>query len=178
MSDNTDRKSLGNTIARYGKVSTTMAGLVARLAGERFLGIKIEREEHAQQLLMALGRLKGPLMKVGQILATIPEALPSEYARAFQELQSNAPPMGWPFVRRRMKTELGPDWQDKFKSFEKEAAAAASLGQVHKAFTHDGRLIACKLQYPDMASAIRTDLNQLKIIFSIYERYDLSLIHI
>ena len=126
MADNTDRKSIGNTIARYGKVSTTMAGLAARLAGERFLGIKIEREEHAQQLLQALGRLKGPLMKVGQILATIPEALPSEYARAFQELQSNAPPMGWPFVRRRMKTELGPDWQEKFKHFDKEAAAAAS----------------------------------------------------
>lgn len=159
-------------IARYGKVSGTMAGLAAKIAGERFFGLKIEREEHAAQLLAALGNLKGPLMKVGQILSTIPEALPAEYAQAFQQLQSNAPPMGWPFVRRRMKSELGPDWQSKFKSFEQDAAAAASLGQVHKAVTPEGRAVACKLQYPDMASAINADLNQLKIIFSVYEQYD------
>jgi predicted unusual protein kinase regulating ubiquinone biosynthesis (AarF/ABC1/UbiB family) len=98
-------------------------------------------------------------MKVGQILATIPDALPPEYAKAFQELQSNAPPMGWPFVRRRMKAELGPDWQSHFQDFPQNASAAASLGQVHKAVTKDGETVACKLQYPDMASAIDADLN-------------------
>ncbi len=164
--------TLGGRMKRYGKVSGTMANLAVKLAGERYLGLKIEREEHAAQLLNALGNLKGPLMKVGQILATIPEAIPSEYATAFQQLQSNAPPMGWPFVKRRMKSELGPDWQSKFKSFEKEAAAAASLGQVHKALANDGQLLACKLQYPDMASAVDTDLKQLRILFSLYERYD------
>lgn len=162
----------GGRIARYAKVSGAMAGLATRIAGERYLGLKIEREKHAADLLAALGGLKGPLMKVGQILATIPEALPPEYARALQQLQSNAPPMGWPFVRRRMKTELGPDWESRFKSFEKESSAAASLGQVHKAVTHGGQLIACKLQYPDMQSAIEADLNQLKLIFSLYEKYD------
>ncbi len=170
--DDLEKNSLGGKIARYGRVSGTMAGLAARLAGERYFGIKIEREEHARKLVESLGNLKGPLMKVGQILATIPEALPPEYARTFQQLQSNAPPMGWPFVRRRMKAELGADWEKKFKKFEKEAAAAASLGQVHKAIDHKDRLLACKLQYPDMQSAINADLNQLKIIFSIYERYD------
>ena len=167
-----DRSTIGGRLARYGRVGGTMAGLAARLVGDRYLGLRIEREDHAQQLMQALGNLKGPLMKVGQILATIPEAIPAEYAKEFQQLQSNAPPMGWPFVRRRMKTELGSDWEGKFKSFDKESAAAASLGQVHKAVTHDGRHIACKLQYPDMQSAIQADLNQLKIIFSIYERYD------
>ncbi len=157
---------------RYGRVGGTMAGLAAKIAGERYFGIKIERGEHARQLTEALGNLKGPLMKVGQILATIPEALPAEYANDFQQLQSNAPPMGWPFVKRRMKSELGADWESKFKVFEKTAAAAASLGQVHRAVTPDGRDVACKLQYPDMQSAISADLNQLKIIFSIYERYD------
>ena len=164
--------TVGTRITRYGKVSGTMAGLAAKLAGEKFLGLKIEREDHAKALTMALGNLKGPLMKVGQILATIPEALPPEYANAFQQLQSDAPPMGWPFVRRRMKTELGPNWEKQFQSFEKTAAAAASLGQVHKALANNSRLLACKLQYPDMQSAIDTDLNQLKIIFGIYERYD------
>lgn len=166
-----DSKSSGR-IARYARVSTTVAGLAAKVAGERYLGLKIEREDHAQALMTALGNLKGPLMKIGQILATIPEALPPEYARAFQELQANAPPMGWPFVRRRMKTELGAAWEKHFSSFPREAAAAASLGQVHRATLPDGRVVACKLQYPDMRAAIDADLNQLKLIFALYERYD------
>lgn len=165
-------KQLGGQLKRYGRVSTTVAGLAARMAGEKFLGIKIERGKHSQDLMLALGSLKGPLMKVGQILSTIPEALPPEYAEAMQQLQSNAPPMGWPFVRRRMRSELGDNWESLFRKFEHEAAAAASLGQVHKAVTLDGLDIACKLQYPDMQSAITADLNQLKIIFSLYESYD------
>ncbi len=174
MSENAAFKenTVGKRMARYGRVSGTMAGLATKLAGEKFLGLKIEREEHAKALTLALGNLKGPLMKVGQILATIPEALPTEYAEELRQLQSDAPPMGWPFVRRRMKTELGPDWENRFESFEKEATAAASLGQVHKALANNSQLLACKLQYPDMQSAIDADLNQLKIIFSIYERYD------
>lgn len=171
---NDDQPGLTRKIARYGKVSATMAGLATRVAGERYLGVKIERGEHAADLLKALGNLKGPLMKVGQILATIPQALPPEYAQAFQNLQNNAPPMGWPFVRRRMRAELGADWEARFKDFGQDAAAAASLGQVHRATLHDGRAVACKLQYPDMKAAIETDLQQLKIVFSIFERYDQS----
>lgn len=172
LESNNALSKAGGRIARYSKVSGTMAALAAKLAGERYLGFKIEREEHALQLMQALGNLKGPLMKVGQILATIPEALPPEYARAMQELQSNAPPMGWNFVRRRMKTELSAGWQDLFQNFERDSAAAASLGQVHKATSLDGDHLACKLQYPDMQSAIESDLKQLKMIFGIYERYD------
>lgn len=170
-----DKNSLATRVGRYTKVSGTMAGLATKLAGEKFLGLKIEREDHAIQLMQALGNLKGPLMKVGQILATIPEALPPEYAKAFQQLQNNAPSMGWAFVRRRMRSELGVDWQTKFADFGHEAAAAASLGQVHRATTHDGQQLACKLQYPDMQSAIQSDLKQLKMIFSLYERYDPSI---
>ncbi len=165
----------GSRLIRYGRVSGTMAGLATKIAGERFWGLKIEREDHARELMLALGNLKGPLMKVAQILATIPEALPPEYAEALRQLQSEAPSMGWPFVRRRMKGELGPDWEQKFQSFEKEASAAASLGQVHKAKAHDGRDLACKLQYPDMHSAIKADLDQLKMIFSLYQYYDDSI---
>ncbi|MBU6235942.1 MAG: AarF/ABC1/UbiB kinase family protein [Alphaproteobacteria bacterium] len=172
MSKMDDSSKLGSRIGRYTKVSTAMAGLATKLAGEKFFGLSINRDDHAKELLLALGQLKGPIMKVGQILATIPEALPPEYASALRELQSNAPPMGWPFVRRRMRSELGADWERKFKSFGQEAAAAASLGQVHKSVLHDGRTVACKLQYPDMASAIEADLNQLKLIFSLYEKVD------
>jgi predicted unusual protein kinase regulating ubiquinone biosynthesis (AarF/ABC1/UbiB family) len=111
-------------------------------------------------------------MKAAQILATIPDALPREYAEALRQLQSNAPPMGWHFVKRRMRSELGPGWQGRFERFEHEAAAAASLGQVHRAIAKDGRELACKLQYPDMLSAVEADLQQLKLAFAVYRRYD------
>ena len=172
---NENKEKTSKTIKRYGQLSGSVASLATKLAGEKYLGIKIDREKHASQLLQSIGNLKGPLMKVGQILATIPQALPPEYAKAMQELQSNAPPMSWAFVKRRMKAELGKDWQDKFKSFNKEATAAASLGQVHKAITHDNQEIACKLQYPDMLSAVKADLKQLKLVFNLYEKYDNSI---
>jgi predicted unusual protein kinase regulating ubiquinone biosynthesis (AarF/ABC1/UbiB family) len=167
-----ERNTRGSRVARYAKVSTTMAGLAAKVAGEKYFGVQIDRDDHAKALMESLGNLKGPLMKIGQILATIPEALPPEYAKAFQELQSNAPPMGWPFVKRRMKTELGADWETKFATFERDSSAAASLGQVHRATLLDGRTVACKLQYPDMQSAIEADLKQLKVIFGLFERVD------
>ena len=87
-------------------------------------------------------------------------------------LQADAPSMGWLFVKRRMRAELGADWQSHFTEFEKEAVSAASLGQVHKATTTDGKACAVKLQYPDMSSAIDADLKQLKLAFSVYERFD------
>jgi len=167
-----DDDNLTGRMRRYARVSTTMGGLAARLAGQRYLGIEIDRSNHAVDLTRALGGIKGPLMKVAQLLATIPNALPQEYARELATLQSNAPPMGWPFVKRRMASELGENWERRFKSFEHEAARAASLGQVHRAVAKDGRALACKLQYPEMGSAVEADLTQLKVILSLYERYD------
>ena len=170
-----DRNSLTGRVRRYAQVSTAVGGLAARLAGERYLGMGLDRERHASELTQALGGLKGPLMKAAQILSTIPDALPKEYAQELSQLQADAPAMGWPFVKRRMAGELGPHWQAKFGSFEKEAARAASLGQVHRASDHDGRRLACKLQYPDMSSAVEADLKQLKLIMSLYGRYDSSI---
>jgi predicted unusual protein kinase regulating ubiquinone biosynthesis (AarF/ABC1/UbiB family) len=167
-----DEDTFTGRIRRYAQVGTAVGGLAARIAGERYLGIGIDRERHAADLKAALGGIKGPLMMIAQLLATIPEALPEEYVRELIHLQSNAPPMGWPFVRRRMAGELGPDWQSRFKSFEREAAYAASLGQVHCAVAHDGTRLACKLQYPDMASAVEADLRQLRLAMGLYERYD------
>ena len=109
-------------------------------------------------------------MKVAQLMATIPEALPPEYAQELAQLQSQAPPMGPAFVRRRMVAELGPDWAARFKSFEPQPAASASLGQVHRAVGHDGTALAAKLQYPDMQSAVEADLNQLKVVFALHAR--------
>jgi predicted unusual protein kinase regulating ubiquinone biosynthesis (AarF/ABC1/UbiB family) len=164
--------SLGGRLGRYARVGASVGGLAARLAGERYLGLSLDRDKHASDLRAALGGLKGPLMKAAQLLSTIPDALPPEYARELGQLQANAPAMGWAFVRRRMATELGPDWQAKFQRFDKEASFAASLGQVHRAVLPDGRDAAVKLQYPDMASALEADLDQLKMVFAIGQRFD------
>jgi predicted unusual protein kinase regulating ubiquinone biosynthesis (AarF/ABC1/UbiB family) len=168
----TDENSFAGRARRYAQVSTAVGGLAARLAGERYLGLKVDRGRHAADLKAALGGIKGPLMKVAQLLATIPDALPKEYVGELIQLQADAPAMGWPFVRRRMAGELGADWQSRFRNFEKTAARAASLGQVHRATALDGVALACKLQYPDMASAVEADLRQLKLAMGIYERYD------
>src|SRR5205085_10799986 len=107
-----------------------------------------------------------------QLMATIPDLLPPEYVEELQKLQSEAPPMGWPFVKRRMSAELGPEWQQKFAAFEHKPAAAASLGQVHKARSLDGAELACKLQYADMQSTVEADLRQLGLLFAIRRRFD------
>lgn len=156
--------------ARYVRVGTNVGGLAARVAGGRLLGLERDDTRMASELARALGGLKGPLMKVAQLLSTIPEALPAEYARELSQLQSAAPAMGPGFVRRRMAAELGRDWQECFSDFDIAASASASLGQVHKAVSLDGRELAVKLQYPDMASAVEADLTQLKTIFAIHAR--------
>ncbi len=164
--------NLFGEIRRFARTSGAVGGIAARVAGSRVFGIKTDRGAHAEDLRAILGGLKGPLMKVAQFLSTVPDALPAEYAAELSQLQANAPPMGWSFVRRRMSSELGPDWQSKFTSFSQEAAAAASLGQVHRARLPDGTDVACKLQYPDMPSIVEADLRQLKLAMAVYHRMD------
>jgi predicted unusual protein kinase regulating ubiquinone biosynthesis (AarF/ABC1/UbiB family) len=156
--------------ARYVKVGSNVGAVAARVASQRLFGLEGDDRKNAAALAAALGGLKGPIMKVAQLLATIPDALPSEYAQELSQLQSQAPPMGPAFVRRRMTAELGPAWADRFRSFALAPAASASLGQVHRAVAHDGRDLAVKLQYPDMQSAVEADLNQLKIVFALHAR--------
>ena len=158
--------------ARYARVGVNVGGVAARVALGRMLGGEGRGADNAASLARALGGLKGPMMKVAQLISTIPEALPPHYVEELQKLQAQAPPMGAAFVRRRMQAELGADWQSKFASFDLKPAAAASLGQVHRAAAHDGAALACKLQYPDMASAVEADLSQLDILFSLHRRTD------
>lgn len=172
MSDDEEANRLSARAARYLRVGTNVGAVAARVAGSRLLGYDLDREKNAAELAKALGGLKGPIMKAAQLLSTIPEALPPEYARELAQLQSAAPPMGPAFVRRRMQAELGPDWQARFKSFEPASTASASLGQVHRAVAHDGRSLAVKLQYPDMQSAVEADVTQLKVVFAIHARMD------
>jgi predicted unusual protein kinase regulating ubiquinone biosynthesis (AarF/ABC1/UbiB family) len=169
--------NLFGEIRRFARTSGAVGGIAARMAGARVFGIKTDKAAHAEDLKTILGGLKGPLMKVAQFLSTVPDALPAEYAAEFAQLQANAPAMGWNFVRRRMASELGPDWRSKFTSFNQEASAAASLGQVHRATLPDGTDVACKLQYPDMPSTVEADLRQLKLAMAVYHRMDNAIQH-
>ena len=156
--------------ARYARVGVNMGGVAAKIARGRLFGANGEIT-NAAALTQALGGLKGPLMKVAQMMSTIPDLLPPEYADELQALQNDAPPMGAAFVKRRMQAELGADWQSRFGSFSLNPAAAASLGQVHKAVTADGAPLACKLQYPDMQSAVEADLKQLDLLFGLHRQF-------
>jgi predicted unusual protein kinase regulating ubiquinone biosynthesis (AarF/ABC1/UbiB family) len=158
--------------ARYVKVGTNVGAIAAKVAGQRLFGMATDDQKTAADLAAALGGLKGPIMKVAQLLSTIPEALPKEYAAELSQLQSQAPPMGPAFVKRRLVAELGPDWPSRFASFDLQPSASASLGQVHKAVSHEGRALACKLQYPDMQSAVEADLSQLRLVFGLHARMD------
>ena len=171
-----DGSSLPGRVARYVRVATIMGRFVSQFAGERYLGRQHDRAALARELKDALGRLRGPIVKAAQMLATVPGALPAEYVAELLALQANAPPMGWTFVKRRMASELGPDWQGRFAAFEREAAAAASLGQVHRATGPDGRLFACKLQYPGMETAVEADLSGLDVALRIIQQYQRALI--
>jgi predicted unusual protein kinase regulating ubiquinone biosynthesis (AarF/ABC1/UbiB family) len=170
-----DANTLGGRVRRYASTTANLGGFAAKTAVNRMLGREMDKRAAAKELTAALGGLKGPVMKVAQLLATVPDLLPPEFSEELATLQSNAPPMGWPFVRRRMAAELGADWLSKFKTFDQDASAAASLGQVHKAVTKAGQSVACKLQYPDMQSAVAADLAQLDMAFAIFRRAETAI---
>ena len=156
-------------IKRYASLGTSASSFALNFLGTKFFNK--ENQDNAEELTRVLGNLKGPIMKIAQLLSTVPDLLPKEYSMELTKLQSSAPPMGWNFIKRRMTKELGIDWIKKFDSFEKEPFAAASLGQVHKA-VYRKKDIVCKLQYPDMLSIVEADINQLKLLFSLYKRID------
>lgn len=163
MDDNSSSrlKQIGRAASVIGTAGgTVLKSVVAKLSGQE--------DQIPTIITEALGKLKGPAMKVGQIFAMVPGMLPDDLANSLMQLQSNAPPMGWPFVRRRMAAELGQGWQDYFQQFEQNASAAASLGQVHKAQLQSGEWVACKLQYPNMINVIQGDLNQLQLLLKLY----------
>jgi predicted unusual protein kinase regulating ubiquinone biosynthesis (AarF/ABC1/UbiB family) len=148
-------------------VGAGLTGAAASFGSNALIGGGDIDARNARALKQTLGQLKGPLMKVAQMFATVPDLLPPEFAVELAELQTNAPAMGPSFVRRRMAAELGPDWAPKFASFELAPAAAASLGQVHRAVALDGHPLAVKLQYPNMQSAVESDLAQMRAMMAI-----------
>jgi predicted unusual protein kinase regulating ubiquinone biosynthesis (AarF/ABC1/UbiB family) len=151
----------------------TALGLGKRLGGKPAEAVQAQiQAQTAAQLFRVMGELKGGAMKVGQTLSVFEAALPEEmagpYRAALTKLQEAAPPMPVAVVHRMMREELGPDWRERFAEFNDIPAAAASIGQVHKATYRDGRVVAIKLQYPGAAKALMSDLKQAARMSKIF----------
>src|SRR5262245_43147214 len=125
----------------------------------------------ALRLLNSMGYLRGAVMKVGQTLANFPDIAPKEFVETLERLQYDAPPMHWALLREMVHNELGDDPESLFRSFEKRAFAAASLGQVHRGQLHSGETVAVKIQYPGIARTITEDFRNL-LLFLMPNRLD------
>jgi len=162
------------TATRTVKLASLPLGVAGRAAagwGRRLAGGDGEQisaqlmAKSAEQLFAVLGELKGGAMKFGQALSVFEAAIPDEFAAPFREslvkLQSAAPPMPAADVHRMLAEQLGRGWRERFREFDETPAAAASIGQVHRAVWRDGREVAVKVQYPGAEEALRSDLRQL-----------------
>lgn len=124
-------------------------------------------QDIGDEILRTLGEMKGAAMKVGQIASQLRHIFPPELSQRLAELQKNSPPMPYEVIAKQIKQELNFLPEQLFKTFDEEPFAAASIGQVHRALTHDGQDIVVKVQYPGVAQSCRSDLVQLKRLFSL-----------
>jgi predicted unusual protein kinase regulating ubiquinone biosynthesis (AarF/ABC1/UbiB family) len=149
-----------------GAAGRATLGLGKRLSGQSADAVSAELQQRtAEQLFAVLGQLKGGAMKLGQTLsvfeAAVPEEVAAPYREALVKLQEEAPPMPVRTVHAVLAQQLGGTWRERFRHFDDQPAAAASIGQVHRATWRDGRDVAVKIQYPGAATALMADLNQL-----------------
>jgi predicted unusual protein kinase regulating ubiquinone biosynthesis (AarF/ABC1/UbiB family) len=173
-------------LARTGRFGGLVAGQGLRWAGTRAANALRSQEAAdaatgeraaalAGELVAQLGRMRGAAMKIGQVLSTveftaIPESERESFKRTLAALRDDVEPLPFRRVRKLLETELGGPLRAHFADFEEEAFAAASIGQVHRARTRDGRAVAVKVQYPGVAEAVETDLRNLNLVFPLVKR--------
>jgi len=167
-----DKERIPGRLAR-----TLKMGLLSGRVGSSYLGGKIagafrkesdetsgqRHVENARRIASTMAQLRGPLMKIGQLLSTHGEALPDEYGGILKTLQSSAPPMSYATIRDVLMDDLGEPPESIFADFTEEAVAAASLGQVHKGVLPDGTEVAVKVQYPGAEESVEGDLANIHL---------------
>jgi predicted unusual protein kinase regulating ubiquinone biosynthesis (AarF/ABC1/UbiB family) len=169
-------------VTRTAKLAALPLGFAGRAAlglGKRVTGVAADaisaelQQKTAEHLFSVLGQLKGGAMKVGQALSVFEAALPEEltgpYRAALTKLQEAAPSLPTATVHRVLAEQLGAGWRDRFSQFDDVPAAAASIGQVHRAVWEDGRTVAVKIQYPGAGDALVADLNQLSRLAGLFK---------
>jgi ubiquinone biosynthesis protein len=146
--------------------------LLSRMFGRRRLKARLERvhRNNARRLANGFMRLRGVFIKVGQVLSVIGSFLPRAYGEELEKLQDQVPPQPFRAIEGRLREALGDDPLSRFQSFEQEPLAAASLAQVHRAVTRDGRSVAVKVLYPKIEQLIRRDLAVLRSILPVLRR--------
>lgn len=143
---------------------------VFRREGERDEAGAERHATNARRIVSTMGELRGPLMKIGQLLSTHAEALPEEYGTILRSLQSKAPPMSYGAIREVLEADLGAPPEELFAELSREAASAASLGQVHRGRLKDGTEVAVKVQYPGAEDAVRADLSNMSVATGMVKR--------
>lgn len=160
----------GRRTAKLATLPVAYAGRRAVGVGKRAIGrpreqVELELQHRtAEHMFEVLGELKGAAAKLGQLLAIFELGIGVPHREALARLQEGAPPMLPAAVHHVLSTQLGDDWRSNFREFEDRRAAAASLGQVHRAVWHDGRTVAVKVLYPGIRTAMESDLTQLRRI--------------
>jgi predicted unusual protein kinase regulating ubiquinone biosynthesis (AarF/ABC1/UbiB family) len=180
VDDNIPRRAVTRS-AKMAALPLGMAGRATLGLGKRIGGRPAEvvaaelQARTAEQLFQVLGQLKGGAMKFGQALsvfeAALPEDIAAPYRAALTRLQEAAPPLPAATVHAVLAAELGADWRGLFREFDDTPAAAASIGQVHKAVWSDGREVAVKIQYPGAGPALLSDLKQLSRLARMFSAF-------
>ncbi len=171
---NDDQHGPTSKRSRFTKLASMTAAVAGNYAKGRVKGLfqgsdaraadaQAENARNGARIARTLGELKGAAMKVGQLASTLHDILPGEVLSALTTLQGSAPPMAFEVIRRQIEAELGSPPERLFDWFDPKPFAAASIGQVHRARTDDGREVVCKVQYPGVDSSVDSDIAHLKL---------------